>query len=214
LQKTSKDDRSDPTVASAHSRSSSQDCSSRSSSRTKKGFEASRVRNRSNWRCPSEFRRAGTRLPLGGTGHGSTPPPPRHQVTTPRPSQRQRRRVAPWPGRQRLRQQPTPAPAACLVGPRPRPSQPPPQCDSRLDRRAGLGNSLHGNWSRLSPSLWGILREGQLAGEARHGTGCGGRRRLKDLPGSQIDQAMTPLAKEERKVRIGTYKGGAETKTS
>jgi hypothetical protein len=74
LQKTSKDDRSDPTVASAHSRSSSQDCSSRSSSRTKKGSEASRVRNRSNWRRPSELCRAGTRLPLGGTGRVSTPP--------------------------------------------------------------------------------------------------------------------------------------------
>jgi hypothetical protein len=48
LQKTSKDDRSDPTVASAHSRSSSQDCSSRSSSRTKRGSKAPRVRNRSN----------------------------------------------------------------------------------------------------------------------------------------------------------------------
>jgi hypothetical protein len=74
LQKTSKDDRSNPTVASAHSRSSSQDCSSRSSSRTKKGSEASRVRNQSNWRRPSELRHAGTRLPLGGTGRGSTPP--------------------------------------------------------------------------------------------------------------------------------------------
>jgi hypothetical protein len=74
LQKTSKDDRSDPTVASAHSRSSSQDCSSRSLSRTKKGSEASRVRNRSNWRRPSELRHAGTRLPLGGTGRVSTPP--------------------------------------------------------------------------------------------------------------------------------------------
>jgi hypothetical protein len=40
LQKTFKVDRSDPTVASAHSRSPSQDCSSRSSSRTKKGSEA------------------------------------------------------------------------------------------------------------------------------------------------------------------------------
>jgi hypothetical protein len=89
-----------------------------------------------------------------------------------------------------------------------------PQRDGRLDRRASLGNSLHNNWSRLSPPLWGILREGQLASEARRGTGCGGRRRLEDLPGSQIGQAMTPLAKEERKVRIGTYKGGAETKTS
>jgi hypothetical protein len=97
LQKTSKDDRSDPTIASAHSRSSSQDCSSRSSSRTKKGSEASRVQNRSNWR------RAGTRLPLDGTGRAPAPPPPRHQVATPRPSQRRRRRVAPRPGRQRPR---------------------------------------------------------------------------------------------------------------
>jgi hypothetical protein len=53
LQKTSKDDRSDPTIASAHSWSSSQDCSSRSSSRTKRGSEASRVRNRSP-RTPSK----------------------------------------------------------------------------------------------------------------------------------------------------------------
>jgi hypothetical protein len=126
LQKTSKDDRSDPTVASAHSRSSSQDCSSRSSSRRKKGSEASRVRNRSNWRRPSELRRAGTRLPLGGTGRVSTPPPPRHQALTPRLSQRRRRQVAPRPGRQRLRQQLAPAPATCLVGPRPRSGQPPP----------------------------------------------------------------------------------------
>jgi hypothetical protein len=74
LQKTSKEDRSDPTIASAHSRSSSQDCSSRSSSRTKKGSEASRVQNRSNWRRPSELRRAGTRLPLDGTGRGPAPP--------------------------------------------------------------------------------------------------------------------------------------------
>jgi hypothetical protein len=48
LQKTSSDDRSNPTVASAHSRSSPQDWSSCSSSRTKTGSEASRVRNRSN----------------------------------------------------------------------------------------------------------------------------------------------------------------------
>jgi hypothetical protein len=48
-QKTSSNDRSDPTVASARSWSSSQDWSSRSSSRTKTGSEASRVRNRSNF---------------------------------------------------------------------------------------------------------------------------------------------------------------------
>jgi hypothetical protein len=88
-----------------------------------------------------------------------------------------------------------------------------PQRDGRLDRRAGLRNSLHGNWCRLSPPLWGVLREGQLAGEARRDTGCKSRRRLKDLSGSQIGRAMTLLAKEERKVRVGTHKGGAETKT-
>jgi hypothetical protein len=126
LQRTSKVDQSDPTVASAHSRSPSQDCSSRSSSRTKRGSEAPRVRNRSNWRRPSELRRAGTRLPLDGTGRGSTPPPSRHQVATPRPSQHRRRRVAPRPERQRPRKQPAPAPAACLVGPRPQPHQQPP----------------------------------------------------------------------------------------
>jgi hypothetical protein len=74
LQKTSSDDRSDPTVASAHSRSSSQDCSTRSSSRTKKGSEAPWVRNRSNWRRPSKLRRTATRLPLGGADRVSTPP--------------------------------------------------------------------------------------------------------------------------------------------
>jgi hypothetical protein len=141
LQKTSKDDRSDPTVASAHSRSSSQDCSPRSSSRTKKGFEASRVRNQSNWRRPSELRRAGTRLSLGGTGRGPAPHPPRHQVATPRPSQRRRRWVAPRPGRQRPRQQPAPALAACLVGPRPWSRQPPPLA-RRLPRQKSRPREL------------------------------------------------------------------------
>jgi hypothetical protein len=48
LQRTSKVDRSDPTVASAHSQSPSQDCSSRSSSRTKRGSKAPLVQNRSD----------------------------------------------------------------------------------------------------------------------------------------------------------------------
>jgi hypothetical protein len=77
--------------------------------------------------------------------------------------------------------------------------------DSHLDRRASLGNSLHGDWCRLSPPLWSALREGQLNGEARRGTGRGSRRRLKDFPGSQIGQAMASLAEEERKVAVGTY---------
>jgi hypothetical protein len=49
------------------------------------------------------------------------------------------------------------------------------------------------------------LREGQLNSEARRGTGCGSRRRLKGFPGSQIGQAMASLAEEERKVAVGTY---------
>jgi hypothetical protein len=173
--------------------------------------------HRSGTRATSAAPRSSTAQGQGCRSAGRVavplPPPPRHQVATPRPSQRRRQQVAPRPGRQRLRQQSAPASAACLVGPRPRPCQPPPQRDGRLNRRAGLGNSLHGNWCRLSPPLWGVLREGQLNGEARRGTGCGSRRRLKDLPGSQIGQAMTPLAEEERKVRVETYKGGAETKT-
>jgi hypothetical protein len=73
LQRTSSDDRSDPTVASAHSRSSSQDWSSRSSSRTKTGSEASRVRNRSNGRRASGLRRTAIRMPPGWTDRASTP---------------------------------------------------------------------------------------------------------------------------------------------
>jgi hypothetical protein len=53
-----------------------------------------------------------------------------------------------------------------------------------------------------------------MAGEARRGTSCGSRRRLEDLPGSQIGRTVTSLAKEKRKVRVRTYKGGARTKTS
>ena len=126
LQKTSSDDRSDPTVASAHLRSSSQDCSSRSSSRTKKGSEASRVRNRSNWRRLSELRRAGTRLPLGGTDRVSTPPPLRHRAPTPRPSQHRQQRVAPRLGRQRLRQRRALAWSTRQAGSGPRRRRPPP----------------------------------------------------------------------------------------
>jgi hypothetical protein len=172
LQKTSSDDRSDPTVASAHSRSSSQDCSSRSSSRTKKGSEAPRVRNRSNWRRPSELRRAATRLPLGGTDRVSTPPLLRGT---------ERRRLGhlsvgsngslpDWDGsgfssskrRHRRHVQWTQGHvcASRLL-----------QHDGRLDRRASLGNSLHDGWCRQSPPLWSALREGQLNGEARRDTG-------------------------------------------
>jgi hypothetical protein len=73
LQKTSSDDRSDPTVASAHSRSSPQDWSSCSSSRTKTGSEASRVRNRSNGRRASGLRRTAMRLSPGWTDCATAP---------------------------------------------------------------------------------------------------------------------------------------------
>jgi hypothetical protein len=170
LQKTSKDDRSDPIVASAHSQSSSQDCSSRSSSRTKKGSEASWVRNRSNWRRPSELCRAGTRLPLGGTGRVSTPPPPRHQVATPRPSQRRRRQVAPRPGRQQLRQQLALAPVACLVGPRPRPRQPPPPARQPPQQKSQPWELAPRQLVPLEPSAVGHLarRSAERRGPARH----------------------------------------------
>jgi hypothetical protein len=89
-----------------------------------------------------------------------------------------------------------------------------PNSDDRLDRRVSLGSSPRDNWCRLSPPLWGVLRGGQLAGEARRGTSCGSRRCLEDLPGSQIGRTVTPLAKEKRKIRVGTYEGGAWTKIS
>jgi hypothetical protein len=68
-------DRSDPIAASAYSRSSSRDCSSRSSSRTKRGFKASRVQNWSAYPHHSlGSRRAGIRSPLPKTGRGSARP--------------------------------------------------------------------------------------------------------------------------------------------
>jgi hypothetical protein len=75
LERTSRVDRSDPTVASAHSRSSSQVCSSRSSSRTRRGSEAPRVQNWSlSPRRSLGPRYARMRSPLPTTGRGSAPP--------------------------------------------------------------------------------------------------------------------------------------------
>jgi hypothetical protein len=87
------------------------------------------------------------------------------------------------------------------------------QHNDRLGRRAGLGNLLHDGWCRQSPPLWSALREGQLNSEAQRDTGCGSRRRLKGLPGSQIGQAVASLAEEERKVAVETYEREARTKT-
>jgi hypothetical protein len=126
LQRTSKVDRSDPTVASAHSRSPSQDCSSRSSSRTKRDPRPHGSGTKATGAAPRSCAARGQGCRSTGRVAVPRPPPPRHQVATPRPSQRRRRWVAPRPERQRPRQQPAPAPVACLVGPRPRPRQQPP----------------------------------------------------------------------------------------
>jgi hypothetical protein len=152
--------RSDPIAASAYSWSSSRDCSSRSSSRTKRGFEAPRVQNRSA--CPRRSlgsRRTGMRSPLPKTGRSSAPPPPRHRdplqsthrvpprlrrrasdhrprATAPQPSQHQRRRVAPRAERQQPRQKLVPAPVARQVGSGPRPRQQSPPA-RRPPRRRG-----------------------------------------------------------------------------
>jgi hypothetical protein len=147
LERTSMVDRSDPIAASAHSRSSSRDCSSCSSSRTKRGFKAPRVQNRSACpRCSLGSRRAGMRSPLPRTGRGSTPPPPRRRdplqsthrvpprlkrqasdhrsrVAAPQPSQHRRRWVAPRAEQQQPRQKLVSAPATRPVGSRPRPRQ-------------------------------------------------------------------------------------------
>jgi hypothetical protein len=206
LQKTSSDDRSDPTVASAHSRSSSQDWSSRSSSRTKPGSEASRVRNRSNWRRPSELHRTATRLPPGGTDRASTPP-------LFRGTERRRlrrldvgsgRSLPDWDGgdfssdRCRHRRHVRWARGHVRVSRHP-------HHDGHPSRSASLGNPLHGDWCRLSPLLWSALREGHLNGKARSGAGHASRCRLKGLPGRQVSQPMASLAEEKRKITVATY---------
>jgi hypothetical protein len=130
-------------------------------------------------------------------------PPLRHQVAAPRPSQHRRRWVTPRPERQRVWWARGHSRASSL-----------PQCNGRLDRGVSLGSSPHGNWCHLSPPLWGVLRGGQLVGEALRGTSRRSRRRLEDLLGSQTDRTVPPLAKEKGKTRIMTYEGGARTKIS
>jgi hypothetical protein len=133
------------------------------------------------------------------------PPPPRHRAPTPRPSQRRQRQVAPRLGWQRLQQQLAPAPTACPVGPRPRPRQPPPPARRPPRQKSRPRELAPRRPVPPEPPLWSALREGQLNGEARRGTGCGSRRRLKGFPERQIGQAMASLAEEERRVAIGTY---------
>jgi hypothetical protein len=215
-------DRSDPIAASAYSRSSSRDCSSRSSSRTKRGFEAPRVQNRSA--CPRRSlgsRRAGMRSPLPKTGRGSAPPPPRRrdplqsthrvpprlrrqafdhrpQAAAPQPSQHQRRRVAPRAKQQRPRQELVPTPATRQVGSRPQPRQQPPS--ARWPPRQRRQPGEHAPWQLvpLGPPLEGILCGGQPTGVAWCGTGYRSRHRLKGLPGSQTGRTFPPFAERER----------------
>jgi hypothetical protein len=49
---------------------------------------------------------------------------------------------------------------------------------------------------------------------ARCGTGCGSRRRLEDLPGSQTGPTVPPFAGKKRKSRIRTHEEGAGTEVS
>jgi hypothetical protein len=166
-------DRSDPIAASAYSRSSSRDCSSRSSSRTKRGFEAPRVQNRSAYpRHSLGSRRAGMRSSLPKTGRGSAPPPLRrrdplqstHQTpprlrrqasnhrpraAAPQPSQHRRRRVAPQAKQQRPRQELVPTPATRQVGSRPRPRQQPPSARWPPRWRGQPGE--HAPWQLVPP---------------------------------------------------------------
>jgi hypothetical protein len=152
LQRTSKVDRSDPTVASAHSRSPSQDCSSRSSSRMKRGSEAPWVWNQSNWRRPSELRRAGTRLPLDGTGHGPALP----SSEAPSSDASAISASAATGGSTAITAMASAAAGASdaqhvwWARGHGRASSLP-QRDGRLDRGVSLGSSPHGNWCRLSP---------------------------------------------------------------
>jgi hypothetical protein len=127
LQRTSSDDRSDLTVASARSRSSSQDKSSCSSSRTKTGSEASRVRNRSNWHRPrgSAAQRQGCR-PAERIAR-PRPPLPRHWVPAHQPPRHWQQPVVLRPGRRRLRWRQASAWPAQQPGPGPWRRQPPPQ---------------------------------------------------------------------------------------
>jgi hypothetical protein len=214
LQKTSSDDRSDPTVASAHSRSSSQDWSSRSSSRTKTGSEASRVRNRSNWRRTSGLRRTsdeaaarwdGSRLPahlFRGTGRrrisrldvGSNRSLSNRDGGDFDSGRRRHGRHDRWArdhvGVSRL-----------------------PYHNGHLGRGASLGNLLHGDRRRPSPLRWDAMRESRMYGKARSGAGHTSRRRLKCLPGCQVGQAVASLAEVKRKITVGTYEWKAETPT-
>jgi hypothetical protein len=181
LERTSRVDRSDPIIASAHSRSSSRDCSSRSSSRTKRGFEAPRVQNQSAFpRCSLGSRRARTRSPLPRTGRGSAPPsskasaPPavgasgtssakgqasdrRHRVAAPWPSQHRRRQPAPQPERQRPRQKPVPASATRQVGSKPRPLQQSPSARRPPRRRGQPRELVPRQLVPPEPPAWGHL---------------------------------------------------------
>jgi hypothetical protein len=231
-------DRSDPIAASAHSRSSSRDCSSRSSSRMKRGFKAPRVQNQSACPCRSSgSRRARIRSPLPRTGRGFAPPPPRcrdplrsaHQVPP-----RLRRQASDHRPRVVVLSRLSIGGDGWLHGQndnslgrswcrrrqhvrwaqgRGRTSSLP-RRDGRLDRGVSLGSSPHGNSCRLSPPLGGILCGGQPTGVARCGTGCRSRHRLKGLPGSHTGRTVPPFAGRKRKSRIRTHEGGARTEAS
>jgi hypothetical protein len=164
-------DRSDPIAASAYSRSSSRDCCSGSSSRTKRSFEEPRVQNRST--CPHRSlgsRRTGMRSSLPKTSHGSAPPSSKASGT---PSAKEAGFQSPTSSsggwlhgqndnsldrswcrrRQHVRWAQGRSRASSL-----------PRHDGRLDGGVSLGSSPHGNSRRLGPPLGASCAEAsQLA---------------------------------------------------
>jgi hypothetical protein len=216
-------DRSDPIAASAYSRSSSRDCSSRSSSRTKRGFEAPRVQNRSAYpRRSLGSRRAGMRSPLPKTGRGSAPPsskasgPPTVDASgTPSAKEAGFRSTTSSSGTSAIsasaatggstgKTATTSAGAGADAGDMsgglkataaPAAS---PGTMAASTEGVSLGSLPHGNSCRLGPPLEGILCGGQPTGVARCDTGCRSRHRLKGLPGSQTGRTLPPFAERKR----------------
>jgi hypothetical protein len=194
LERTSMVDRSDPIAASAHSRSSSRDCSSRSSSRTKRGsrHHGSRTGAPAHEAHGDGDARGRGRRPPGREAVLRTSPPRRQdplqsahrvpprlrgqvsnhrpRVAAPQPSQHRRRRVAPRAERQQPRQKLMPASATCQVGSRPRPRQQSPSA-RRPPRQRGQPREL-APWQLVPPEPPGlgylVRRPADRRGPVRH----------------------------------------------
>jgi hypothetical protein len=224
--------RSDLIAASACSRSSFRDCSSRSSLRKRRSSEAPRLQNlNSCLRHSLGLRCAGIRpcsprqvvvlhapplrrrVPLQSTHRTPSPstywasPRLRWRASDHRPRQRLCGRISDGPGGSRCRRRQQVRRAwshGCVSGL--------PRHDGRPDRGVSLGGLPHGKSRRLGPPLEGALHGGQPTSLARRGTSCRSRFRLEGLPGVQTGQALPPLA--ERKSKIKTHREKTKTEVS